>query len=235
MPQDDDVDYGCVDEALLLIEEECDSDEPAWLPTLRRSINGLHHSVAALHRKADHMSDVGDKLAAAVAQLEQKEEGLETAVSGLVSSAGEAVKAFTDLEAHVEQLVGEGVLTSEQAAALEQRANAVGTKLGAVTDSIGTASSSLSAGAAAGETAAGEPTGDGGGQAAELPLYNFTGSPDNIDATQWTKAALQGVGGVTLYTFNGDVAGGVASGPVVTGGGEGWTVWTGATEPIPAA
>jgi hypothetical protein len=231
---DNDVDFAEIVEEHILDESQ-QPDDPRWLPSLRRSINGLHHSQAALHRKVDHMSKIGDELVASVEALGEKE----TALEGVVSTVADAVKggaqAFVDLETHIDELVAGGTLTEEQATALKSRTDGVGTNLDKAAQALTAAATTLSGDAATGEAAAGAGagTGTGGGGGTATPdYYNFTGDPANIDTTAYTKAPVQGTGGVALYTFNADVAGEAPKGAPE---GSGWAVWTQATEPIPAA
>lgn len=238
------IDFTQLKDEWVLDETEQHEDEPSWLPDLRRSINGLHFSLAALHRKAGQMSATVDALVASVTELENKEGLLETAVAGVATAVSGAAVAFTVLDAHIEALVGGGALTEEQGAALKDRTDALGSKLGEVATNLGNAATSLAGDAAAAETAGGADgtsAGGGGGTPAVArnaegkPLYNFTGDPANIKAEEWPKdGAEQGAGGVALFTFLHDTPGGDPTGPVVVGGGEGWTIWTGPTESVPA-
>lgn len=219
--------YAMVDETVIVLEFD---DEPEWFAPLRRSLNRQHHSLAALHRKVDTLGQVGEDLTASIAALEEKETAVETAVSAVATEVSATATAFVDLEKHVEDLVNAGVLTTEQAEALKGRVDNVGTKLGNAAMALTEASTTLATDAAGGEAAAGGAPAGGGGGAAEKPLYNFTGDPANVDLALWTKADVQGAGGVGLFTFNADTAGGAP-----TGEGNGWTVWTQPTEAVPAA
>lgn len=229
------IDFTIVDEECLLGEDQSE-DEPVWLPALRRSLNRLHHSQAALHRKADQMSEQGDKLVESVEQLGEKEAALEGVVATIATGVKASATALADLEAHIAQLVRDEILTPEQATALQAQVDKVGAGVDTSTQALTAAAGELQASAAAGEADlggdAGAGAGAGGGETAEPFRYNFTGDPATIDATAYTKADVQGAGGVALYTFDADVAGEPAKGAPE---GSGWTLWTGATEAIPAA
>lgn len=237
-------DLTIVDESCLLDERRrLGDDTPEWLLDLGRSINRLHHSQAALHRKVDHMTKVGEDLTASIEALEEKEGLLETAVGAVATAITDSGVAFNELDAHIEELIDGGVLTPEQGEALTNRANAVGGKIETAAQALTSAAASLTTQASTAEQAGGVGDGAGtggdkaGGGTPEVKVdYNFTGDPGNIDLTAWTKNSTeQGTGGVALYTFNADVPGGPPTGPVVVGGVEGWTVYTGEKEAIPAA
>lgn len=208
-------DYGRVEEELLLIDLP---DEPRWLAKIGRSINELHHRVAALHRKVDHMSPVDlGPLEEAVANLQTNDATLTSAVQGASDELGVLAAHATALE---EQIAKDETVDPAKVAAILTSVGTVGSHLTALSTQISTATTA----------AEGSPAGEGTKPAAALPLYNFTGDPATIDASVWSKAPVQGTGGVALYTFAHDTAG-----QPPTGEGNGWTVWTGATEPVPAA
>jgi hypothetical protein len=66
---------------------------------------------------------------------------------------------------------------------------------------------------------------------AALPPYTSSGDPNSINLTVWPKADILTIEGAALYNYVHDTPGGAATGDGI----EGFTVWTGATEPIPAA
>lgn len=188
-----------------------DKDIISWFAGLGRSLNALHHSLAALHRKVDNMPPVDlGPLEEAVATLTTNDEALTTAVQGATT---ELVSLKAEAEALETQIQNNEPVDPAKVASILSGVTSVGSHLETLATSLTTATTEAEAQpTASGSTGASgeeQPTASGsaGGSSEEQPTASgaAAGSGDAAaaDAGQ-TQSYARNAEGLVYYTGQGD-------------------------------